>query len=252
MTGMGAMRMDLNDVDYDAFLANDRTLADPERTRAPIQRLADTVSGYFVPAVIAAAVLALAAWMIWGPPPTIAYALVAAVSVVIIACPCALGLATPMSIMVGVGKGATAGVLIKNAEALERMEKVDTLVVDIPSVAESEGDRRWGGGSARPGKPACAPQRADGLGDRDRGNDRCEQPLGGAGGQAASQRHNRRSRVDPRGAGAAAPATRCEPALTSPRASPRSARSGVLAMNDLRNGFSVICRGSPRCKPGIG
>jgi Cu+-exporting ATPase len=91
---------------------------------------ADTVSAWFVPAVIVVAVAAFMAWMIWGPSPAFAYALVAAVSVLIIACPCALGLATPMSIMVGVGKGATAGVLIKNAEALERLEKIDTLVVD--------------------------------------------------------------------------------------------------------------------------
>jgi P-type Cu+ transporter len=105
-------------------------VAEAQRSRAPIQRLADVVSGWFVPAVIAVAIVAFIAWMIFGPPPAFAYALVAAVSVVIIACPCALGLATPMSIMVGVGKGATAGVLIKNAEALERFEKVDTLVVD--------------------------------------------------------------------------------------------------------------------------
>jgi Cu+-exporting ATPase len=105
-------------------------VAEAQRSRAPIQRLADVVSAWFVPAVIIVAVVAFIAWMIWGPPPAFAYALVAAVSVVIIACPCALGLATPMSIMVGVGKGATAGVLIKNAEALERFEKIDTLVVD--------------------------------------------------------------------------------------------------------------------------
>jgi Cu+-exporting ATPase len=105
-------------------------VAEAQRSRAPIQRLADIVSAWFVPAVILVAVVAFIAWMIWGPSPAFAYALVAAVSVVIIACPCALGLATPMSIMVGVGKGATTGVLIKNAEALERFEKVDTLVVD--------------------------------------------------------------------------------------------------------------------------
>src|SRR4029079_7159989 len=97
---------------------------------APIQRLADIVSAWFVPAVILAALATFAAWMIWGPAPAFGYALVSAVSVVIIACPCALGLATPMSIMVGIGKGAGAGVLIKNAEALERMEKVDTLIID--------------------------------------------------------------------------------------------------------------------------
>jgi Cu+-exporting ATPase len=105
-------------------------VAQAQRSRAPIQRLADRVAGWFVPAVIAAAVLAFAAWEMFGPEPRYAFAIVAAVSVLIIACPCALGLATPMSIMVGVGRGAQAGVLIKNAEALERMEKVDTLVVD--------------------------------------------------------------------------------------------------------------------------
>lgn len=105
-------------------------VADAQRSRAPIQRMADQVSGWFVPVVIAIALLAFAAWGIWGPEPRLAHGLIAAVSVLIIACPCALALATPMSIMVGVGKGAAAGVLIKNAEALERMEKVDTLVVD--------------------------------------------------------------------------------------------------------------------------
>jgi P-type Cu+ transporter len=105
-------------------------VADAQRSRAPIQRLADQVASWFVPAVIVAAVAAFAAWATFGPEPRMAFGLVAAVSVLIIACPCALGLATPMSIMVGVGRGAQAGVLIKNAEALERMEKVDTLVVD--------------------------------------------------------------------------------------------------------------------------
>src|SRR6185312_3875026 len=105
-------------------------VAAAQRSRAPIQRLADKVSAWFVPLVIAVALLAFAAWAIFGPEPRFAYALVAAVTVLIIACPCALGLATPMSIMVGVGRGAHAGVLIRNAEALERMEKVDTLVVD--------------------------------------------------------------------------------------------------------------------------
>jgi Cu+-exporting ATPase len=105
-------------------------VAEAQRSRAPIQRLADQVSGWFVPAVIAVAVAAFAAWAVCGPEPRLAFGLVAAVAVLIIACPCALGLATPMSIMVGVGRGAQAGVLIKNAEALERLEKVDTLVVD--------------------------------------------------------------------------------------------------------------------------
>jgi P-type Cu+ transporter len=105
-------------------------VAQAQRSRAPIQRLADRVSGWFVPAVIAVALLAFAGWASFGPEPRLAYGLVAAVSVLIIACPCALGLATPMSIMVGVGRGAQGGVLIKNAEALERMERIDTLVVD--------------------------------------------------------------------------------------------------------------------------
>ena len=105
-------------------------VAEAQRSRAPIQRMADRVAAWFVPAVIGAALLAAAVWGLVGPEPRLAYALVAGVSVLIIACPCALGLATPMSIMVGVGRGAQAGVLIKNAEALERFEKIDTLVID--------------------------------------------------------------------------------------------------------------------------
>lgn len=105
-------------------------VAAAQRSRAPIQRLADQVAGWFVPLVVAVALIAFGAWAIFGPEPRFTYGLVAAVSVLIIACPCALGLATPMSIMVGVGRGAQAGILIKNAEALERMEKIDTLVVD--------------------------------------------------------------------------------------------------------------------------
>ena len=105
-------------------------VAQAQRSRAPIQRMADQVSGWFVPTVIAIAVVAFAVWALFGPEPRFAFGLVAAVSVLIIACPCALGLATPISIMVGVGRGAQAGVLIKNAEALERFEKIDTLVVD--------------------------------------------------------------------------------------------------------------------------
>jgi Cu+-exporting ATPase len=105
-------------------------VADAQRSRAPIQRLADQVSGWFVPAVIVVAIAAFFGWLIFGPDPAFSYGLIAAVSVLIIACPCALGLATPMSIMTGVGAGARAGVLIRNAEALERMEKVDTLLID--------------------------------------------------------------------------------------------------------------------------
>jgi len=131
INGTGALVMRADAVGADTMLSRIvHMVAEAQRSRAPIQRLADVVSAWFVPAVIAVAVLAFAAWLIWGPPPAFAYALVAAVSVVIIACPCALGLATPMSIMVGVGKGALAGVLIRNAEALERLEKIDTLVID--------------------------------------------------------------------------------------------------------------------------
>jgi Cu+-exporting ATPase len=131
INGTGSLIMRAEKVGADTMLARIvHMVAEAQRSRAPIQRLADIVSAWFVPAVIVVAVAAFIAWMIWGPPPAFAYALVASVSVVIIACPCALGLATPMSIMVGVGKGATAGVLIKNAEALERFEKIDTLVVD--------------------------------------------------------------------------------------------------------------------------
>jgi len=105
-------------------------VAEAQRSRAPIQRLADVVSGWFVPAVVTVAVISFVVWSVYGPAPSFAYALIAAVSVLIIACPCALGLATPMSIMVGIGLGAQAGILIKNAEALERLEKIDTLVLD--------------------------------------------------------------------------------------------------------------------------
>ncbi|MBR0644452.1 heavy metal translocating P-type ATPase [Plastoroseomonas hellenica] len=131
VNGTGALVMRADKVGSDTMLSRIVAMvAEAQRSRAPIQRMADRVSGYFVPAVIAIAALAFMAWAIWGPPPALSHGLIAAVSVVIIACPCALGLATPMSIMVGVGKGAGAGVLIKSAEALEHMEKVDTLVVD--------------------------------------------------------------------------------------------------------------------------
>ncbi len=131
LNASGSLVIEAERVGRDTMLARIVALvAEAQRSRAPIQRLADTVAGWFVPAVIAVAILAFAAWAIWGPEPRFTYALVAAVAVLIIACPCALGLATPMSIMVGVGRGAEVGVLIKNAEALERMEKVDTLVVD--------------------------------------------------------------------------------------------------------------------------
>jgi Cu+-exporting ATPase len=131
VNGTGALVIRAEKIGSDTVLAHIVAMVGAaQRSRAPIQRIADTVAGYFVPAVLAVAIVAFAVWAAWGPAPAFAYALIAAVSVVIIACPCALGLATPMSIMVGVGKGAGAGVLIKSAESLERMEKVDTLVVD--------------------------------------------------------------------------------------------------------------------------
>ena len=131
INGTGALVITAEKVGADTMLSRIvHMVAVAQRSRAPIQRLADLVAAWFVPAVMVSAALAFAAWMIWAPAPALGLALVAAVSVLIIACPCALGLATPMSIMVGVGRGASAGVLIKNAEALERLEKIDTLVVD--------------------------------------------------------------------------------------------------------------------------
>ena len=131
MNQSGALVIEAKKVGRDTMLSQIvQLVAEAQRSRAPIQRLADQVSGWFVPAVILVAVLAFVAWSIWGPEPRFSFGLIAAVSVLIIACPCALGLATPMSIMVGVGRGAQAGVLIKNAEALEHMEKVDTIIVD--------------------------------------------------------------------------------------------------------------------------
>lgn len=131
INGSGALVMRADKVGRDTMLARIVAMvADAQRSRAPIQRMADKVAGIFVPAVIGIAVVAFIVWALVGPDPKLAHALIVAVAVLIIACPCALGLATPMSIMVGVGRGAGLGVLIKNAEALERMEKVDTLVVD--------------------------------------------------------------------------------------------------------------------------
>lgn len=131
MNQTGSFVMKAMHVGSDTLLARIvEMVSDAQRSRAPIQRLADTVSGWFVPVVICIALLSCVIWTMFGPQPSFSYGLIAAVSVLIIACPCALGLATPISIMVGIGRGAEAGVLIKNAEALERMEKVNTLVVD--------------------------------------------------------------------------------------------------------------------------
>jgi Cu+-exporting ATPase len=131
VNGTGSLLMRAERVGADTLLAQIvHMVSEAQRSRAPIQRLADVTAGYFVPAVVLAALATLAVWGLWGPEPRLAHAVVNAVAVLIIACPCALGLATPMSIMVGTGRGALGGVLIKNAEALESMEKVDTLVVD--------------------------------------------------------------------------------------------------------------------------
>ena len=151
LNGTGALVMRAERVGADTLLAQIvRMVGEAQRSRAPIQRLADRVSSYFVPAVVVAAVLAALVWALVGPEPRIAHALVAAVSVLIIACPCALGLATPMSIMVGVGKGAGLGILIRDAEALEAFEKVDTLVVDKTGTV-TEGKPRLATVEARPG-----------------------------------------------------------------------------------------------------
>jgi Cu+-exporting ATPase len=131
LNGQGAFVIRADRVGQDTVLSRIvQMVAQAQRSQAPIQRMADRVAAWFVPTVVAIAVVSFIAWLVWGPDPRAAYAIVAAVTVLIIACPCALGLATPMSIMVGVGRGAQAGVLIKNAEALERLEGIDTLVVD--------------------------------------------------------------------------------------------------------------------------
>ena len=131
MNGTGSLTMRAERVGSETLLAQIvRMVSEAQRSRAPIQRVADRLAGYFVPAVVAVAVAAFVAWSLWGPEPRLALALVSAVAVLIIACPCALGLATPMAIMVGTGRGATAGVLIRDAAALETLERVDTLIVD--------------------------------------------------------------------------------------------------------------------------
>jgi Cu+-exporting ATPase len=131
INGTGSLTMRAERVGADTLLAQIvKMVGEAQRTRAPIQRLADVISSYFVPAVVGIAVIAFVAWAVVGPEPRLAHALLSGVAVLIIACPCALGLATPMAIMVGTGRGAAAGVLIRNAEALERLEKVDTLVID--------------------------------------------------------------------------------------------------------------------------
>ena len=167
VNGTGSLVMRAERVGADTLLARIvRMVGEAQRSRAPIQRLADIVSAWFVPAVIVIAALAFLAWELFGPEPRLAHAVVSAVSVLIIACPCALGLATPMSIMVATGRGAAAGVLIRDAEALERLEKVDTLVVDKTGTL-TEGKPRLAAIVALPGfaedevlRPAAALERA--------------------------------------------------------------------------------------------
>jgi P-type Cu+ transporter len=151
VNGTGSIVMRAERVGSETLLAQIvRMVSEAQRSRAPIQRLADRIAAWFVPAVVAVAVLSFVAWSVWGPEPNLALALVSAVAVLIIACPCALGLATPMAIMVGTGRGAQAGVLIKNAEALERMEDVDTVVVDKTGTL-TEGKPRLDSVVAAPG-----------------------------------------------------------------------------------------------------
>ena len=171
VNGTGTFVMRAERVGNETLLARIvRMVSEAQRSRAPIQRLADRVAGWFVPAVIAVAAITFVVWAIYGPEPRLALALVNAVAVLIIACPCALGLATPMSIMVGTGRGAEAGVLIRDAEALELLEKVTTIVVDKT-------------GTLTEGKPRLVERRADGRVRR------ADAPLPGrepGGGQRAS------------------------------------------------------------------
>jgi Cu+-exporting ATPase len=151
VNGTGSLLMRAEKVGSDTLLAQIiNMVAEAQRSRAPIQKLADVVAGYFVPAVVCVSVAAFIAWWMWGPEPRLAHAIVNAVAVLIIACPCALGLATPISIMVGTGRGAMAGVLIKNAEALEILEKVDTIVVDKTGTL-TEGRPKLAAVQAEPG-----------------------------------------------------------------------------------------------------
>ncbi len=199
LNGTGSFVMRAEKVGKDTLLAQIvQLVAEAQRSRAPIQRLADGVAAWFVPAVVAVAVVAFVAWALVGPEPRFAYALVAAVAVLIIACPCALGLATPMSIMVGMGRGAQAGVLVKNAEALETLAQVDTLVVDKTGTL-TEGRPRVVAVAGRRGRRAEALRLAASL---ERGS---EHPLAAAIVRAAEERGlalrpSRASRPRPAGA----------------------------------------------------
>ncbi|WDT78452.1 MAG: HAD-IC family P-type ATPase [Candidatus Manganitrophus sp.] len=181
VNGTGSFVMRAERVGADTLLAQIvQMVGEAQRSRAPIQRLADVVAAWFVPIVVAVAAVTFVVWWAFGPEPRLAYALVNAVAVLIIACPCALGLATPMSIMVATGRGATAGVLFRNAEAIEALEKVDTLVFDktgtltegrprLMTMLPEAGWRRRGAAAARrqpgPGQRASAGRRHRGGGD---------------------------------------------------------------------------------------
>jgi Cu+-exporting ATPase len=183
VNGAGGLVIRAEQVGADTMLARIvRLVADAQRSRAPIQRIADKVSAVFVPAVIAASIVTFLAWAVWGPEPAIAYALINAVAVLIIACPCALGLATPISIMVAMGRGATAGVLFRNAEAIEALRDVDTLVVDKTGTL-TEGRPRLAGVEPAPGFVAVELLRLAASLER-----ASEHPLGRAIVDAASER----------------------------------------------------------------
>ena len=186
LNGNGTLLMRAERVGAETLLARIVAMVgEAQRSRAPIQRLADRVAALFVPAVVAVAVLAFAAWSVWGPEPRLALALVSSVAVLVIACPCALGLATPMSIMVGTGRGAGAGVLIRNAEALETLERVDTLIVDKTGTL-TEG--RPAVATVLPADPGMAADSAGGA-------------TGDPEDRDGSRRHRRRGRVAADGGG---------------------------------------------------
>ena len=177
VNGTGSFVLKADRVGAESLLARIvQMVSDAQRTRAPIQKLTDQVAGYFVPAVVSAAVATGLVWGLVGPEPRIAHALVNAVAVLIIACPCALGLATPMSIMVATGKGATAGVLFRNAEAIEILRKVDTLVIDKtgtltegkPTLVTVEPAEGWDGKDLLPHAAACEAGKRTSAGGRHR------------------------------------------------------------------------------------
>ena len=257
MNTTGGLVMRAEKVGRDTMLARIvQMVAAAQRSRAPIQRLADQVSGYFVPAVIAIALAAFAAWAIFGPEPRLAFGLVAAVTVLIIACPCALGLATPMSIMVGVGRGAQAGVLIKNAEALERLERIDTLVVDktgtltegkpklvsiVPAQGFEEGDVLRSGRQRGEGE-RTSPR----TGDRRGGRRAQARPVGSLGVRFADRQGRDRHRRTAASWRWATPASCARSASTRRRS---RARRSACARTARPASSSASTARRPRCSP---